>query len=935
MNSWRWTLRAAVCGLALATAIPVAAQHTLPITVTERAGVARSGEYAVFGVPLPRSWDLTDPTQLRLREAAGAPVPAQFEVLSRWGGHPGQLTAPIRWVLVGYLATLPSGGSQTLVLDDGGPGPAPPTAVQIDTGTPGELRVDTGAARFDLATGAAFNLLRQVTVSGQIQLEPLAATEAIRYQPSLGRSVVAGGAPDFTPRATAVAVERSGPLQAVVRVEGSILDDAARAVLDFTARLHFTAGRSDVRLDFTVENNHPVLTGEWEQPTNAHDQGAPNSVYLGALELNLQLAGGAGALTVRTESGVTATGPSAEVELYQDSSGTEHWNAYAGLVGWPGYEASAAPRLQSYCTLPGFEITGAGAPVTGEQALGWLAAARGADGPAALAAVRDFSRNFPKAIAAQPDGRISVDLFPRGDHFNHNLRVGEEKTHTILLAFGAAAHDAAEAERRARALDRPLFGRLAAADYVGSGALGGIPAADASRWPLYERYVRVAFEPNPDFDPDVDDPTFGNGTLAEAVERYNFHGWQDWGDVPLDYEAFGPNQAGQLNLKYWYVYGMLLQFCRSADPAWLDLALPAARHLADTDYLHIPDEGIQHWSHGAYFGHSQHDEPGNANPNRNYNSPSVDLFFGVPDLLLAWHLTGERRFRDVAGEGLEAMLNLSQFSDFNDPLPQRERANLIFGYIEGYRATGDSRWLAALRAIVGATADLSNKGWLTDPAAFGASHPGAYLSTFMCAQVLWTMGRYLDLCAEYGWTDDLGTDGALAAYAGFLLDQAMTEYRPGRAALTHDIFFDGSDPSYLDVNNWALTVADALTYAARHSGEARFLTAAEMFYATGTIDPVWEDDPPVYLSSKDLVNALNWGLVYMQEAGGGAGAAGDLNLDGAVTVVDLAILDHHLAGHLTPGTAPFAAPRSAADLNSDGVVDAADRTALAGRLAGR
>jgi len=186
-----------------------------------------------------------------------------------------------------------------------GPVPAPPVAVQLDSHTPGELRIDTGAARFDLATGAAFNLLRQVAVSGQVQLEPLAAVEAIRYRPSLGRSVVAGGAPDFAPRATVVAVERSGPLQAVVRVEGSIPDDAARAVPDFTARLHFTAGRDDVRLDFTVENNHPVLMGEWDQPTNVHDQGAPNSICLGALELNLQLAESAGNLTVRNESGVT------------------------------------------------------------------------------------------------------------------------------------------------------------------------------------------------------------------------------------------------------------------------------------------------------------------------------------------------------------------------------------------------------------------------------------------------------------------------------------------------------------------------------------------------------------------------------------------------------------------------------------------------------
>lgn len=61
-------------------------------------------------------------------------------------------------------------------------------------------------------------------------------------------------------------------------------------------------------------------------------------------------------------------------------------------------------------------------------------------------------------------------------------------------------------------------------------------------------------------------------------------------------------------------------------------------------------------------------------------------------------------------------------------------------------------------------------------------------------------------------------------------------------------------------------MADVMAYAAKYSGEKRFLEAAAPFYATGTIDPVWQDDPPVYLASKDLVNSLNWGLVYMNQS---------------------------------------------------------------------
>jgi len=490
------------------------------------------------------------------------------------------------------------------------------------------------------------------------------------------------------------------------------------------------------------------------------------------------------------------------------------------------------------------------------------------------AAVRDFWQNFPKAIEASEDGTVSVDLFPNGTHFRHNFRVGEEKTHSVLFAFGLGALSNDAAEATARGFATPLVGRAPAAWCCNTGVLGEVPAQDVVAWPLYERYVRVAFELNPDFNPSVDDPSFGNSTLVNALERYNFYGWQDYGDVPLDYEAFGDNQAGQMNLKYWFTHGMFVQYCRSTDVRWLDLAIPAARHLSDVDFLHIPDEGPAHWSHGAYFGHSQHDDRGNSNPNRNLNSPSIDLFFGVPDLMLAYCVTGETRFRDVGLEGLEAMESMSQWETWQEPteywnviLP-RSRANMIFGYIEGYRQTGDGHWLAVMDPIVENTADVSSKPWLADPESFGTTHPDAFLRMFMFDQVLWALGRYLDFIDEYGMADAHDVAGALAAYGDFVLDFVLEEYEPGRAAHLYEYFMSGEGPewNYLDINNWALVMADALAYVYKYTGERRFLDAAGMFYATGTIDPQWLDDPPVYIDTKGLANACTWGLVYMNQA---------------------------------------------------------------------
>ncbi len=410
---------------------------SVSITVEERAGVQRINEYVSFGIPLPRDWNITDVSTLRLSDSAGTPIPAQFEALARWGGAADDGSKPVKWVLIGCFQSVSTNGIRMLRLDREGPGPSMEASVGIDDSIPGKMTVDVGAARFELNTDGDFNILNQVTMGGVTLLQSLSAADAITYESAGETSIVPGGTPDSTPRIASAIVERQGPLHAVVEVMGSILRGASNPVLDFTARLHFYAGRPDVRIDFTVENNHPVIEGEWGQPANTHNQGSPNSVYIGGLSLSLRLKDAGGDLRVLTEEGADATAPASPVKLLQDSSGTDYWNAYVGPVGWEGSEASAAPRLQSYSVRRGFEITGPFASITGDQALGWMSAFY-PSGPGVTAAVRDFWQNFPKAVETSTDGTLSVDLFPEGSRFNHNFRVGEEKTHSILYHFGTA-----------------------------------------------------------------------------------------------------------------------------------------------------------------------------------------------------------------------------------------------------------------------------------------------------------------------------------------------------------------------------------------------------------------------------------------------------------------------------------------------------------------
>ena len=123
-----------------------AAQAYIVITVAERGGVQRVHEYVQFGLPLPRSWNVTDVSSLRLSDSSGTPVPAQFEALARWGSHAGNSTAPVKWVLVGYFESMAPHGKKIVRLDHSGPGPSPAMSIQINEAIAGKLTIHTGAA---------------------------------------------------------------------------------------------------------------------------------------------------------------------------------------------------------------------------------------------------------------------------------------------------------------------------------------------------------------------------------------------------------------------------------------------------------------------------------------------------------------------------------------------------------------------------------------------------------------------------------------------------------------------------------------------------------------------------------------------------------------------------------------------------------------------
>ncbi|MBN1286980.1 MAG: hypothetical protein JXB47_16390 [Anaerolineae bacterium] len=799
-----------------------------------------------FGVPIPQDLSLTGLEGLRILNADGQPVPAQFTPLARWGGAPDDASKPVRWLLVDFLVDDAPGESAVSyrLVNGGGALPGYP-ALRIEDGADA-ITIDTGPAQFsiDKADGS---------LSGPGLAAPLA-----------GRAAAADGAVYTTTGPAEVSLEMSGPVRAVIQVKGSY-----GTLLDYTARYWFYAGQAQVRLFYTVENNTLCPLVEYGQLACYHI-GEGGGVNLADLSLVIPTDLG-GDLSYHS---VGAAGPlTGDFVIYQDSSGADYWDRYATFTDWDGNPLDTRPRMQAYVSFRGYRATLGGAVVEeGDQAIGWLGVS-GSDGMWSVG-VRDFWQNFPKALRAAPDGVIEIGLFPGEfgpDDYAFTLRAGEHKTHEILLAPGAGFD----------VLDQSFTVAIAPEWYVPSGGFGMTALPDFDAWPDHENYLNAQLDTAPTYEDWMD----WAPNLPASIERTDFYGIFDYGDWPQDYEGYG---VAPLNVKYDNNFGAWVQWARGGDPRWFDIAEALSRHEADIDILHNL-HSPRHWGDGITFGHSYHDESGFTNPHRNEGGTHPDVAYGLPGLLATYYLTGYEKAWDAALELADAIeyrvrndwMLCDYFPDCNGEgvglsdvgmydSGCRPKANSLVILTEAYRATADPRYLEVAEVLV---------EWARpdqQPYINGPTGEDMMMKPWLLNMYLRALAYYIEMRAEFGLPDD----GAAAYYMGYidwLRDYALLQLEPidagPRAAYPYEWWFDGREGDINDewavgnnipsVNNWLLLGADAMAYAYRLSGDPQYMDIAESLFRAGARDPWFVDDPNAYSSSKETANSTIYGNIFL------------------------------------------------------------------------
>ena len=488
-------------------------------------------------------------------------------------------------------------------------------------------------------------------------------------------------------------VDEVGPLRTTVRREGNALG------MRVTCRLSCYAGMSYVRCELTLHNPRRA-----KHPEGFWDLGDPGSMLFREVALHAELA---------LEEPIALqwqAQPDAAVEkvagstfsLHQESSGGEHWQSPNHV----NRQGEVPLRFR------GYRVTTA----SGEQS-GWrvspVVSIRD-DHRSVACAVEEFWQKFPTAIEVA-DNRLNIKLWPGECADLHELQAGECCTRVIWLDFSSAA---ASPTRLAWVYDPPT----AIADPRDTADSGRVPYLPAPAIHLRPEYRQI-----------LDEALEGPRNFFEKRETIDDYSWRNFGDMWADHEeayADDPRPViSHYNNQYDLLHGLLIQYLRTGDRRWWQLADPLARHVMDID-VYRTDRDKPAYNNGLFW-HTAHYHAVGRATHRSMSSVMRGKRIPAPGtgpgnehnyssgLLLYHQLTGCPRARETVigladwviamDDGRRHMLGLfsSQPTGLatctTDPEyhgPGRGAANSIQTLLNAWKLTADNKYLDYASALI-------------------------------------------------------------------------------------------------------------------------------------------------------------------------------------------------------------------------------------------
>ena len=634
----------------------------VPLTVTERAGVPRVGNHVNSGVPLPMG-AVKDVAELGLFDSAGKPVNAQIVERCRW-----LKDRSLKFVTVHFLCDVGVKGTKKYVLKTA---KVKPTKTLKTEATADAVTVDTGILKFTVKK-KGFNLFDRVSLGGKQVVAPgtakvtLVATEGeYRVAGKLAKVASESDVVKVTPVVKTLELEENGPVRAVVKVTGEFAKENGKT-LDFVARYYTLAGSASVRVAFTVVNR----------------VGKKFASFIGVRELSMTVplkGGGDRGHQFPRGAGSTTVGPS-------DPAGRTTLLQLDGKV----VQYAWYPRRGD----PGYTEVKQNA-----RSFGWAALA-GKDAALAVG-VRYFGQLYPKGFELRGDGAVKVMLVAPGKSpscagaSGVPFFTGAARTHEVLFAFrgpGDIGFDKPSRGDAARAMGvvDPLFA-VAPTDWYcqKTNGFGRLVDANPDNFKPEHQALVKKFQANLDRSFKT---VLGrkSGKSNRGMEEYGFFNWG--AGVHHGSVVKGTWLDTGWNGNYYdFPFSLMVNFVRTGDPVYWDIAQAHALHIADVDVCHWHPtnrrlNGIEHVCYSiGHFRQFWRSEPfgvsGNADSTKNQS------------LYHCYYMTGDRRYLDVARL-------VSDYNAVHGGGALRARGNRMTGLFGSYEQTHDPKHLKRWKDFV-------------------------------------------------------------------------------------------------------------------------------------------------------------------------------------------------------------------------------------------
>jgi hypothetical protein len=586
------------------------------LLLDEHVGRHRVKEPVTVGLPFPQG-TVWASNGITLWDRKGRECPIQVRPVARW------VDDSIKWALLDFRADVDASTQAIYHLRSSSDLPSSLQPQTFDvTETTEHLIVDTG--------GMVFYLNRRLckpfdrVVFGGVDL-------IAGHGSSLVLTDDTGEL--YSPHIDNCAIETKGPLRVTIRLDGCMRSACGKNLARFVVRLSFYGSSGFVQMQITLHNPKAA-----RHPGGLWDLGDEGSIYFKDLSLDLPLRSQT-APQVRWTTNYLSPLPNTQrpipttlshLEIYQDSSGGENWQSknHVNRLGqvkqsFRGYRVRSEDCVaeEGLRATPTVAIHGENGGVTG--------------------AIDKFWQNFPKALEA--DGNtLALRLFPRQFNDFFELQGGEQKTHSIYLEFYGPHGEYPDLSW----VHERLIPRAVPDWYAESKACSYLSPLSQDR----DIECREL----------IDSAISGPRSFFDRREIIDEYGWRHFGDLYADHEAV--NHVGSTpliahyNNQYDVIYGAFIQYLRSGDRRWFDLASDLAKHVIDIDIYHTREDRPVY--NGGLFWHTDHYLDAGTATHRAYSKAALatrdaSTYGGGPSneqnytsgLLYYYYLTGDETAR--------------------------------------------------------------------------------------------------------------------------------------------------------------------------------------------------------------------------------------------------------------------------------------------------